>query len=212
MSDKLLAQIFALVPSCITQYQEFALGMMLCILCTIPEGQIAWPKGEEFEKLSDLVTARHPLLKGAFGSMDGLNLPTATSRELIHAVINAPGSWHDARVSSAIYEQLKTNTPEGFFLAADTAFPHNRSSLRTKIMTPLKSGSCTTMANLKFIEQLVSYCQSAEWGMHSIQGSFESNNAQAWHSLLETIFCLHQIRVCRGIICIQVVHPVQCIG
>ncbi|EJU00937.1 hypothetical protein DACRYDRAFT_29315, partial [Dacryopinax primogenitus] len=60
------------------------------------------------------------------------------------------------------------NTPDGFYLAADTAFPHNKHSLLNKIMTPLKSGSY----HLQFIEQLISFRQSAEWGMQAIQGSF----------------------------------------
>ncbi|KZT60965.1 hypothetical protein CALCODRAFT_428579 [Calocera cornea HHB12733] len=230
MIDKTLSQLFALVPSTITRYREFALHLLLRTLQHIPEGRILWPKDDEFAQLRDLVVARHPLLNGAFGSVDGLNLPTATSSderwqnaqyngwlhghftsnvlvfsasgELIHAAINAPGSWHDARVASKVYEQLEIKTPEGFYLAADTAFPHNRRTLKSKIRTPLKSGARATQQELQFTDQLVSYRQSAEWGMRAIQGSFgrlrlplDANDASARHLLLETIFRLHQIRV-----------------
>ncbi|KZT62719.1 hypothetical protein CALCODRAFT_425918 [Calocera cornea HHB12733] len=230
MLDKSLAQIFALVPSTITRYRDFGLDLLLRTLKSIPEGQIAWPHEEEFGVLSDLVVARHPLLQGAFGSVDGLNLPTATSSDerwqnaqyngwlhghftsnvlvfsargdLIHAAINAPGSWHDSRVSSAIYAKLEENTPEDFYLAADTAFPHNRNSIKTKIKTPVKSGTRTTREHLLFLDQLVSFRQSAEWGMRAIQGSFgrlrlplDANDPAARRTLLETVFRLHQIRV-----------------
>ncbi|KZT52367.1 hypothetical protein CALCODRAFT_441669 [Calocera cornea HHB12733] len=230
MLDKSLSQIFALVPSTITRYRDFALQILLRTLRSIPEGLIAWPEEDDFEALSDLVVARHPLLQGAFGSVDGLNLPTATSSderwqnaqyngwlhghytsnvlvfssrgELIHAAINAPGSWHDSRVSSAIYAQLEDKTPEDFYLCADTAFPHNRNSVKTKIKTPVKSGARTTREHLQFLDQLVSFRQSAEWGMRAIQGSFgrlrlplDANDARARRNLLETVFRLHQIRV-----------------
>ncbi|KZT55346.1 hypothetical protein CALCODRAFT_437298 [Calocera cornea HHB12733] len=230
MLDKSLAQIFALIPSTITRYRAFGLDILLRTLRGIPEGRITWPQDEDFHELSDLVVARHPLLQGAFGSVDGLNLPTATSSderwqnaqyngwlhghftsnvlafsargELIHAAINAPGSWHDAKVSSGIYTQLEERTPDDFYLAADTAFPHNRGSLKSKIRTPVKSGSRTTREHLRFLDQLVSFRQSAEWGMRAIQGSFgrlrlplDANDAHARHSLLETVFRLHQIRV-----------------
>ncbi|KZT57258.1 hypothetical protein CALCODRAFT_434501 [Calocera cornea HHB12733] len=230
MLDKSLAQIFALIPSTITRYRAFALDLLLRTLKSVPEARIVWPEEEDMEKLSELVVARHPLLQGAFGSVDGLNLPTATSSderwqnaqyngwlhghftsnvlvfstrgELLHAAINAPGSWHDSRVSSGIYAQLEENTPDPYFLAADTAFPHNRSTLRSKIKTPVKSGTRTTREQVQFLDQLVSFRQSAEWGMRAIQGSFgrlrlplDANDGRARRTLLETVFRLHQIRV-----------------
>ncbi|KZT56611.1 hypothetical protein CALCODRAFT_435526 [Calocera cornea HHB12733] len=230
MMDKSLAQIFALIPSTITRYRAFGLDLLLRTLRAMGEARITWPKGDQFKELSDLVVARHPLLQGAFGSVDGLNLPTATSSderwqnaqyngwlhghftsnvlvfstrgELIHAAINAPGSWHDSKVSSGIYAQLEEYTPDDFFLAADTAFPHNRNSIKTKIRTPVKSGSRTTRDQLQFLDQLVSFRQSAEWGMRAIQGSFgrlrlplDANDAPTRRTLLETVFRLHQIRV-----------------
>jgi hypothetical protein len=36
----------------------------------------------DYQFLSSIITARHPLLGGAFGSVDGLNLPKRTSGDV----------------------------------------------------------------------------------------------------------------------------------
>jgi len=43
--------------------------------------------------------------------------------DIIAANTNAPRSWHDAWVAQPIFEKLRTQTPDGFYLVADTAFP-----------------------------------------------------------------------------------------
>lgn len=48
---------------------------------------------------------------------------TSSPGEIISARTNCPGSWHDPRVAAGIYEKLELETPEGFRLAADSAFP-----------------------------------------------------------------------------------------
>ena len=45
----------------------------------MPSGRISWPSDSDFNEFSDLICARHPLLQGAFGSIDGLNLPVGSS-------------------------------------------------------------------------------------------------------------------------------------
>jgi hypothetical protein len=82
MHDVSLMQIFALVPSTVSRYLSFALQILLELLRRLPEGQIQWPTGDEFAELNDLVIKRHPLLDGAFGVMDGLNLPVQTSADI----------------------------------------------------------------------------------------------------------------------------------
>lgn len=80
MHDTALQQIFALVPSTIARYRAFALKILLEVLRSLPEARIAWwGDAEECEEDNTLICVRHPLLKGAIGSIDGLNLLTATS-------------------------------------------------------------------------------------------------------------------------------------
>jgi len=47
----------------------------------MPDAAIRWPKGPDFQKFNDLITACHPRLTGAFASIDGLNLPVQTSAD-----------------------------------------------------------------------------------------------------------------------------------
>ena len=58
----------------------------------MPAGAISFPRGDEFEQENQLIIARHPLLLGAFGSVDGLALPaqTAEDPEVENATYN---SW-----------------------------------------------------------------------------------------------------------------------
>jgi hypothetical protein len=77
-----LQQIFALTPSTVSRYLRFARMILLRVLRQLPDARIAWPRGEEFFELSSYVSARHPLLDGVFGSVDGLNLPCQVSSDL----------------------------------------------------------------------------------------------------------------------------------
>ena len=45
------------------------------------EARIHWPVNDEFQEYNNLVPVQHPLLVGAFGTMDGLNLPVQTSED-----------------------------------------------------------------------------------------------------------------------------------
>jgi len=56
------------------------------------------------------------------------------------AVLNAPGSWHNAQVARPIYQQLCSSVSDGFYLIADSAFPKGNQSVVGKIQVPLKSG------------------------------------------------------------------------
>jgi hypothetical protein len=78
MLDVSLAQIFALVPATISCYLNFSLSILLSVLRVMPDSRIQWPTGDEFQALTSLVSSRHPLLTGAFSTMDGLNLPVQT--------------------------------------------------------------------------------------------------------------------------------------
>lgn len=97
-----LQQISALIPSTVSRYINFSMPMLLKVLRQMPEASICWPEGEEFEDLSALVVERHPLLSGAFGTMDGLNLPVqvSTDKEIKNACYN--GWLYDHFISSVL--------------------------------------------------------------------------------------------------------------
>lgn len=133
--------------------------------------------------------------------------------EIIHASLNAPGSWHDARVARPLYELLSDKLPVGYYLVADTAFPQGAGRCPGKIHAPLQEGS--SLPNdldelshaLAFNRQLLSFRQSAEWGMRSLQGSFGRlrvplpiEDIPFRQDLLEICVRLHNVRVrCVGI-------------
>jgi hypothetical protein len=90
------------------------------------------------------------------------------------AATNRPGSWHDARVVLPLYEQLHTQTPEGYKLVADAAFQ----AWMDKVITPLKknqfsSNPIQAALQLRQHHRVVSVRQPAEWGMRALQASFQ---------------------------------------
>lgn len=102
MRDVSLMQIFALIPSTVNRYIDFCLEILQDVLRDMQEAKIEWPEGEQFQEYNSLVTVRHPLLTGAFGTMDGLNLPVQSSpnQEIENATYN--GWLHEHFVSSVI--------------------------------------------------------------------------------------------------------------
>ncbi|EUC62819.1 DDE family endonuclease [Rhizoctonia solani AG-3 Rhs1AP] len=172
MSEVSLQIIFALVPSTVSRYIDFALDILLEVLTQVPEGRLVWPTQQVMQANSKLINDTHPnakYLKGAFGFMDGLNLPVTASYDkdeqnanyngwlhshvvsnvivfspdgtIMTAVINAPGSWHDSNVARPIYGLLREKTPNGFFLIADSAFPRLGVGESQKIKVPLKKNA-----------------------------------------------------------------------
>lgn len=97
---------------------------------------------------------------------------------IIQCHLNAPGSWHDSQVAQPIYEKLRKDTPDDYYLVADTAFPRGTDQISGRIKAPIKAGQHLP-ANLierdkllAFDRQLLSFHQTAEWGMRALQGSF----------------------------------------
>ncbi|KAF7368888.1 hypothetical protein MVEN_00214600 [Mycena venus] len=231
MREISLQQIFALIPTTVSRYITFALTILLGVLRKMPDAAIRYPSSvEEFQALNDLIIERHPRLKGAFAGLDGLNLPVQTAEDeemenatyngwlcehfisclIIAANLNAPGSWHDSRVAKPIYEKLRTRTPEGFYMVADTAFPRGSAQIEGKIRAPIKSGQVirgTTVEieeKLAFDRDLLSYRQTAEWGMRALQGSFgrlrlplDIGDQNERGNLLEICVRLHNLRTRR---------------
>ena len=102
MQDVSLMEIFALTPSTVSRYINFSLEILLEILRRLKDAQVRWPKGDEFMELNALALVRHPLLHGAFGTLDGLNLPVQESAddEIENATYN--GWLHSHFVSSVL--------------------------------------------------------------------------------------------------------------
>ncbi|CAE6430030.1 unnamed protein product [Rhizoctonia solani] len=234
-----LALIFALVPSVISRYLYFGLHILVRILRRLSESQVTWPSEDEMAYFAELIQRRHPTIEGAFGFIDGLSLPVETSSDphqqelmyngwlhshrignilvfapdgrVIACRLNAPGSWHDARIAQCIYQKLVHNTPDGFFLIGDTAFQSEE--LAYKIHTPIKEGNVLPadrgerVAAVEYSNELTQARQAVEWGMRSIQSVFnrlrvplDIHNPLGRQQLLEVCVRLHNLRaVCMGI-------------
>lgn len=97
MTEITLQEVFALIPSTTARYLDFSLDLLLETTRIMPEGDIGWYKTEkEFEEDAALVTDRHPLLEGAFGTGDGLSVHTGSSSdpEIENATFNGWKSDH----------------------------------------------------------------------------------------------------------------------
>jgi hypothetical protein len=82
MREISLQEIFALVPTTVSRYITFALDLLLDTFRKMEDASVRWPKQvAEFEENSAIICLRHPLLTGAFASIDGLNLPVQTSED-----------------------------------------------------------------------------------------------------------------------------------
>lgn len=102
MREVSLQQIFALVPASVSRYIDFALDILLYTVRRMREARVAWPHGDEFEVYAQLVQARHPHLFGAFGSIDGLNLPCQTSSDIEIENATYNGWLHEHFISSVL--------------------------------------------------------------------------------------------------------------
>jgi hypothetical protein len=113
MQDVSLMEIFALTPSTVSRYVNFSLQILVSTLRKVKDAQVRWPQGEEFDELSDLAIARHPLLQGAFGTLDGLNLPVQTSsdEEVENATYNG---WLHAHFVSSVLAFSASGESEAF--------------------------------------------------------------------------------------------------
>ncbi len=138
---------------------------------------------------------------------------------IIDAALNAPGSWHDAHVACPIFERLRVQVPDGYFLVADTAFLRGTASIAGKICAAMKGGERIPAEQhaqeefLRFDWQLLSYQQTAEWGMQMMQGSFGClhvplpiNDASARQQLLE--LCVQLANVCTNCVGLNEIRKV----
>ena len=103
----------------------------------------------------------------------------ASDGTFIRATIDVLGSWHGSAVARALFQKLIHETLNGYYIIADTVFPHNAPALDGKIKTPPETGYTRYPNNPigelhfeLFSEKLVSARQAAGWGMRCLQGSF----------------------------------------
>lgn len=131
----------------------------------------------------------------------------AQTGEILCCRTNCPGSWHDSRVAEGIYEKLEHETPDGYSLVADTAFPTGHDRIAGKIQVPLKvhedlpDDSYQRKYMVQLSRSILSYRQTAEWGMRDLQGSFgrlrvplEIEDMEKRADLIESCFRLHNLR------------------
>jgi hypothetical protein len=105
MSQSALQIIFALVPSTVSHYIDFALDIISDVLVQIPQAHLGWPTLVDMQRNSDIINAKHSTaryLTGAFGFMDRLNLPVATSSDEDEQNMNYNGWLHSHVVSNII--------------------------------------------------------------------------------------------------------------
>jgi hypothetical protein len=82
MVEVSLQEIFTLIPSTVSWYINFGLSLLLHTLRGMPDARLGWlQQPEEFRECSNLIRSHHPRLKGAFASIDGLNLAVQTSAD-----------------------------------------------------------------------------------------------------------------------------------
>lgn len=118
MREVSLQQIFALIPSTVSRYITFGLRILSELLPAIPETRISWPSDlATVRRYNDLIIVRHPLLTGAFGSIDGLNLllQESANTEIKNATYNGWTATHN--VSSIL-----VFSPEGACLDISIVF------------------------------------------------------------------------------------------
>jgi hypothetical protein len=122
-------------------------------------------------------------------------------------VLSAPGSWHNSKVARPIYNKLVYNTPDGFYIIADSAFSHAPSNVKLKIRHALKSGerllnNTSKQANIvNFNCALLSYQQTAKWGMRALQSAYshlqaplDANSSKHQLRILKACVRLHNLR------------------
>jgi hypothetical protein len=103
MREISLQQIFAIIPATVSRYITFGLKIYLATLSSIRDARIEWPGTlADFHEYNQLIVTRHPLLDGAFASIDGLNLPVQNSddEDIENATFN--GWLHKHFVSSVL--------------------------------------------------------------------------------------------------------------
>lgn len=102
MGRKTLCQLFGVTESTVGRVLKEVESKVLSNLSGSYEGGIIWPNEDKRSFLAGLIERRSPLVKNAFGFVDGLSLPTACSED-IHIQNAYYGGWHsDTKVNNIL--------------------------------------------------------------------------------------------------------------
>ena len=211
--QKVMCMLFGVSPSSLSRYLRTGLRALLSALKEMPEAKVRWPNHEEQDAYFLLIKKKYPDIKfRPFGFIDGLNLPVLESGDfftqnadyngylagtfksnilvyapdgtVIYAIMNLPGSYHDAWAATDLRIRMREKPGflrEGYCIVGDTAFPRTK-DMEGKIVTPYKQDDVERVFHTATREELmemrvrhsyvVSIRQAAEWGMREIQGQF----------------------------------------
>ncbi|KAA1082932.1 hypothetical protein PGT21_020714 [Puccinia graminis f. sp. tritici] len=143
MSSYSLQQLFGITPAVCSRYLACGMDHLLEVLKAHPQARFLWPTTKHKAKVySEPIQKNFPLLTKCFGFFDGLNLPVLVSDDediqnayyngwtcshycscilafasdgtIMHAILNAPGSWHNSTIAEPIYDQLLYHTPPDY--------------------------------------------------------------------------------------------------
>jgi len=109
MQEISLQQIFALIPTTISHYLNFAMQILELVLRKIQEARIQWPKSQAMAEYARIIRERDPALAmfvngtmfSAFGSIDGLKCPVGTSEDIVWENASYNG-WLQAHVCNSV--------------------------------------------------------------------------------------------------------------
>ncbi|KAJ8579917.1 hypothetical protein M405DRAFT_869856 [Rhizopogon salebrosus TDB-379] len=221
MHETSLQQIFALIPATVSRYLTSGLPMLLHTLHSIILVVARHPRLHgAFGSIDGL---KLPVQTSDDSDIENATYNGWLSEHFVSSVLafsaegvviaartNAPGSWHDSRLASQIYTSLRLNTPPSYYIVADTAFPRGTNAIDGRIRAPLKHGqvlhgsAAEIEEHMAFNRELLSYRQTAEWGMRGIQGAFgrlrvplDINNQDARSDLIEICLRLHNLHTIR---------------
>ncbi|OSC99795.1 hypothetical protein PYCCODRAFT_1372427 [Trametes coccinea BRFM310] len=108
MSDTALQQISILVPATVAHYHISGLHILRDTLRQLPEAQVLWwSSARQCEEDAKLIKVWHPMILGAIGGIDRINLLTAAADDpgLENAMYN--GWLHGHYISYMLLFSLK---------------------------------------------------------------------------------------------------------
>lgn len=207
MMCKTLCQVFGSTPSVTSRVLRKGLQTLSASLDELHEARIQYPTPAQMRDLSLLVERREPNLPHVFGFADGMNVKVSDARDpttqnafyngwlhdsFVSAVLlflpdgtigwtkfNCPGSWHDSKIASDLYNLLldPDSTPDPFRIISDTGFTRTK-QLESKILTPLSEtdrrvkNATLTYRDISMNRWVTSVRQAVEWGVGSVKSAF----------------------------------------
>lgn len=208
MRQKTLQQLFGAPPAVVSREIRNGLQCLQHCLKSIPEAGINWPTPTEMQQYASIINKREPSLKHIWGFTDGTTFkiynPSNNVKQnayysftksctvvnnvfcftadgcVCHATLNAPGSWHDAKLiqtQGGLIYMLFNHTPDPYCIVGDQGFHNTR--WQNKIKTPLKNRQIITGTKQQLEQRMeldrcyISIRQAAEWGIRTIKGTFQ---------------------------------------